>query len=497
MRATREEMAAAMDRASKPRQLRRFEAAKASRLTASWTTTSEHINRHLYGDLRALRARARDLTLNNDYARKFLGMVRNNVVGANGITCQVQALTASGKIDQRDSTVLENAFWDWGRRGNCEVSGRLSWIDVQNLVMETIARDGEVIVREVTGRGKYAYQLQLIDVDLLDETFNATAPNGNKVRMGVEYDAFGAMVALHLTNADAADPTAYSTQYGRRTRVAAEECRLLFVSQHVGQLRGVPWMHTAMLRMHQLGGFEESAVVAARAGAAKMGFYIKGENATQPNAVAGETDENNNVVDSVEPGMLEELPYGWDFKSHDPQYPHAHYGDFVRACLRGMAAGLGVSYTGLANDLENVNYSSIRAGVLDEREVWKTLQRWLIENLCDWVYSRWLWHTLSYTAHLGPLPIDRYDKYNAPVFQGRRWDWVDPEKDVNAQIIAIDKGLKSYSQVIREMGRDPTEVWLELAADKKAMQEAGINPGAAKAALSASGDPNADPKADR
>lgn len=492
MRATREEMAAAIDRATRPApQVRRFEAAKNTRLTASWTTTSEHINRNLYTDLRALRARSRDLALNNDYARKFLTMVKGNVVGSTGINLQVQALRPDGSIDQYDSTRIERGFTDWSRPGNCDVTGRLSWIDVQNLLVETVARDGECLVRKVYGRGKYAFQLQLIDVDLLDETFNTNLAGGNKVRMGVEYDPFGAPVAYHLSVADAADPTLYYVPKGQRVRVPASECKLLFVPQQVGQLRGVPWMHTAMLRMNQLGGFEESAVVAARAGAAKMGFYTKGELATADHAVNGDTDENNNVLNSVEPGQIEELPLGWDFKSHDPQYPHAHYGDFVRACLRGMASGLGVSYTALANDLENVNYSSIRAGVLEEREVWKSLQRWVIEGFCQWVYPDWLLSALSYTNALTPLPASKFDKFNAALFQGRRWDWVDPEKDANAQITAIDRGLKSYSQVIREMGRDPDDVWRELAADQAAMKELGITTGAAKAALGASGGGNA------
>ncbi|MFL3666772.1 MAG: hypothetical protein ACJ06V_09365 [Verrucomicrobiota bacterium] len=30
----------------------------------------------------------------------------------------------------------------------------------------------------------------------------------------------------------------------------------------------------------------------------------------------------------------------------------------------------------IANDLEGVNYSSIRAGLLDEREYYKAVQRW-------------------------------------------------------------------------------------------------------------------------
>ena len=457
-------------------QVRRFDAAKMGRLTTGWSTTPNHINRDLYTDLRAMRSRARDLAQNNDYVKRFLGLVKNNVVGAVGPGFQVQALRDDGTIDQVDSTRLERGFTDWCRPGHCDVTGRYGWVDLLNLLMETCARDGEVLVRHVTGRGKYAYQLQLIDVELLDESYNETLRDGRKVRMGVEYDAFGMPTAYYLTQADSTDPIYYGGARGPRVRVPAEEIDLLFVPQQIGQLRGVTWLHTAMLRLHHLGGFEESAVVAARAGAAKMGFYTQDVEGSATGGPAGEDDGRGNTLSEFEPGTFEKLPAGWDFKAFDPQYPHAHYGDFIRSTLRGVAAGLGVSYTSLSNDLENVNYSSIRAGVLEEREAWKALQRWLIDGFCHKVYSRWLLNTLSYTSQLGSMPIGKILKFDAAVFQGRRWDWVDPEKDANAHLLAVHNGLKSYSQVIREQGRDPDETWRELAADKAAMAALGLQP---------------------
>jgi lambda family phage portal protein len=478
------------DRAGLPEaaQVRRFEAAKMGRLTGGWSTSPTHINRDLYTDLRALRSRARELSQNNDYVRRFLGLVKNNVVGAVGPGFQVQALRDDGSVDQIDSTRLERGFADWCRPGHCDVTGRYGWVDLLNLVIETVARDGEVLVRHVTGRGKYAYQLQLIDVELLDESYNETLSNGNKIRMGVEYDAFGAATAFYLTQADSADPIYYGGARGPRVRVPADECQLLFVPQQIGQLRGVTWLHTAMLRLHHLGGFEESAVVAARAGAAKMGFYTQSLEGGATGGPEGEDDGAGNTLSTFEPGTFEKLPPGWDFKGFDPQYPHAHYGDFVRSTLRGIAAGLGVSYTSLSNDLENVNYSSIRAGVLEEREQWKALQRWLIDGFCLPVYSRWLRNTLSFTGALGSMPISKITKFDAAIFQGRRWDWVDPEKDANAHLLAINNGLKSYSQVIREQGRDPDETWRELAADREAMAALGLQP-------VTQGPPNGNPQA--
>lgn len=455
---------------ARPVRKRSFSAAQSNRLTSSWSTSQTHVNRDIRQGLRALRARSRDLALNNEYGRKFLRMVRTNVVGPAGFSLQVHALRPDGSIDQQDSTTLERAFADWSRPGNCDVTGQLSFRDVCNLFIETAARDGEIAVRRVR-RGPYRFQLELIDPTRIDVEYDADLRSGNKVRMGVEYDEFGAPVAYWLSQADVADPIHGDSLAGQRRRIPADELRLYFVHEQVRQLRGFPWMAPAMMRLNMLGGYEEAAVVAARVGAAKLAV-IETEDG-DVDSFAEDVDENDNpIIEAGDPGSFMQLRSGQKLSSWNPEYPHQQYGTFVKACLRGIAAGLGVSYNALANDLEGVNYSSIRAGVLEERDVWKALQGWMIDSFLVPLYAEWL--TMALASGRVPLPMSKFDKFNAPVWQGRRWDWVDPEKDTQAHVLAVEKGLKSYSQVIREQGRDPDEVWRELDEDRKKLAAIGV-----------------------
>jgi capsid protein len=52
----------------------------------------------------------------------------------------------------------------------------------------------------------------------------------------------------------------------------ADEIIHVFVPEFAEQVRGVPWMYAALLNLVHLGAFEEAAVIAARIGAANMGF---------------------------------------------------------------------------------------------------------------------------------------------------------------------------------------------------------------------------------
>lgn len=471
----REAVAAKAQRAAAPRR-RSFTAAEQSRLTNGWTSSPAHLNRELYAGLRTLRARSRDLAINNEYARKFLALVRNNVVGHAGFNLQVQALTPEGKLDQADSRACEAMFADWSKAGNCEVSGQLSLVELQHVYITTMARDGEVLVRRHP-RGPYSYQLELIDPQLLDERYNADLPNGNKVRMGVEYDRWHAPVAYHLLVADSADPKQWGHFSGNDyERVPATQIWHRFVQEMVGQLRGVPWMSSAMYRLQMLSGYEEAAMVAARLGAVQAGGFFEtpdGEGSALADEQEGEagTDSEQLIMDA-EPGVYRTLPPGYKPHQINAQYPHAMFGDFIKMSLRGASSGMLVAYNSLGNDLEGVNFSSIRSGELDVRETWKYLQGLTINTFLAPLYSEVL--PASILSGRLKLPFQKLRKFDAAVWQGRRWDWVDPLKDWEANIAAVTHGMKSPSQVIRESGRDPDEVWTEWEADKVRLEKLGI-----------------------
>jgi lambda family phage portal protein len=454
--------------------IRSFTAAQISPLTNSWTTNTADINTDLSKQLNILRARSRDTAKNNDYGRKFLSMVKTNVVGSTGITLQVKAKKSDGTVDQFDSSVLEAAFSDWGKKTNCDVTGRLSWRGVQSLAIETVAKDGECLIRK-RRRGKYAFQLQFIDTTKLDAGYNVDN-KGQRIRMGVELDAYNAPVAYHLLTTDTS--SGYVVAGRRYERVPASDMYHIFLSENVDQIRGFPWMSTAMLRLNMLNGYEDAALVAARNAASRLGFFTSIDGSPPPLV---DTEIDGDKYTTAMPGTYDTLPAGYDFKPFSSEYPHQNYGDFVKASLRGIAAGLCVAYHNLANDLEGVNFSSSRAGILEEREVWKSLQEWIIEELCAPIYSDWLKNALDLTNALSPLPANKLFKFDAATWQARRWTWVDPTKDINANIDAINAGLKSRGDVIREQGRDPEDVWQEIERENERL----------KTVLTATGNQNA------
>jgi lambda family phage portal protein len=452
---------------------RMFDAGETDRLTQSWGTMPLTADEVIRRNLRVLVARSREQAANNDYAKKFIRSCQQNIVGPRGVILQAHSKDPSGKLDTLANDAIESAFSDWSKRHNSDVTGMQSFRSIQNSCVISAAKDGEFMVRKIFGRhaGPWGFALQILDPQRCTPDFDQVKlNNGRFVRHGIEFNSFGRPLAYYFTTTDA-ETSDYS--YGGRSyvRIPAEDIIHGFLPDMVGQKRGLPWMSTALWRLNMLGGFEKAALVNARAGAAKMGFF-EWEEGYGP-----EEEEDEELYMEADPGSMQELPRGARFKEYNPQYPNGEFAPFHKSMLRGIASGLGVAYNNLANDLEGVNFSSIRQGTLDEREHWKDLQEWLIETLLEPVFMEWLPIALMNSrikVNGKPLKPERVEKYQSISWQPRRWAWVDPRADMNAAVISKNNGISSPSQIIREQGRDPESVWREYAADIEQMKSAGI-----------------------
>ena len=460
---------------------RSYDGAKAGNLTASWGRTAKSADQLIYQDLETLRARSREQQYNNDYVRRFISLVRANVVGANGVKVQSKVMQPGGReADQPARSAIEAELARWGRAENCHLQGRHSWVEIQQLAVATVAGDGEVILRTHSA-GPYGYQLELIDPQLLDVKHCEELKNGRRILFGIEYDQRGRAEAYHFKQ-PSASPLTYTAASGNHyQRVPAREIRHLYLSDFVDQKRGIPWTATALLRLKMIGAFEDAALVNARVGASKMGF-IKRNRAEVPYTGDDQPDldqATGDVVEALEPGSVDYLEEGEEFQSFDPTYPSGEFGPFVQNCVRSVAMGLGVSHHSLSGDLSGVNYSSAKVGELVDKEIWMALQEWLIERLVRPVFEEWLerQHALGTILVNGRSPLGRpLAEYLPARFQPKRWKEIDPLKAINARREAVALGIASPSQFIMEDGNDPDEVLQQLADDVKRMQALGLKP---------------------
>jgi lambda family phage portal protein len=437
---------------------RGFAAAQYNRLVNDWVTSSASIDAELRGSLKTLRNRTRDLCRNNDYAKNALRAIENNVIGQ-GVRLQSQVTQTTGrnanKLNDRVNTAIEAAWAEWCKKDACHTAGTLSFADIERLLISSVAESGEVFVRVVRkkfGRSEVAFALEILEADLLDEDHNEILRNGNEVRFGIERDEWLRPVAYYFKTKHPGDYTFTGTADRGKIRVPAADVIHLFRQTRPGQTRGFPWFAPAIVRMHHLHGFEEAEVIKARAQASIMGF-IKSEG-------DGLTDgtQDNQRVTNFEPGTIEHLLPGEDFTSFSPTSPGGQFEPFLRAMLRAVAAGIGVSYETLSRDYSQSNYSSSRLALLDDRDNWRTLQQWMIENFHHAVFEQWL--EMAWLSGAVDLPnyAGNEKTYKAVRFVPRGWSWVDPVKEVNAYKDAVRSGFMTVSDVVAASGQDFDEL---------------------------------------
>lgn len=444
---------------------RSFAAAETNRLLADWLTTRMQRDDEVRWTIPSLRARARDLENNDPTTKHFLRMLATNVIGPDGMRLQSQIRNNDGKLNKLFNDRIEEAWQDWCYSPTRD--GKQDFVSLCMMLLKAVARDGEVFVRVWRGfsRNPYGFALEPLDASLIDETLNRAAGDGvNEIRLGVEIDADGRPVAYHGWTAE---QRLMSSRDRQRIVIPANEIIHIYDPERIGQTRGISWFAPVMINTKMLAGYVESELVAARVAAAKMGFFVKKSDA------AGAIPDDASFTVEANPGTFGILPDGYEVSSFSPDHPSTAFGDFVKASLRSIATGHGVSYNALANDLEGVNYSSMRAGLIIERDYWRSLQRWWICVFMRPIYQEWLNSALLYSAIA--LDTRDYRKFLRYRFIPRGWAWVDPLKDARAGIESIQNGLASRTSLLAEQGEDLETILEELAEEQRLAADYGIS----------------------
>lgn len=461
-----------------------FAGAAITRLTSSLANWSGSINIDLEGNVGVLRARARQLAANNEHGKRFLSQCATNIVGRAGPKLQVRAYKAQPNTNSTSAPQLDKAANDaveihWARWGkSADIGRRMDFPQMLRVIAKGVARDGEQLVRVIVRNDlPYGMALQLIDIDRLDETLNVTLKDG-AIRMGVEIDSAGAPVALYIKTKHPGDR--YGVTKMDVERVPMSEVFHVFLQERAEQVRGYTWFHAIILRALQLHGFNDAAVLAARIGASKIAALERSEDSLDQTDSLGDGRVGGALQMNVEGGEMFELPPGYKLNSWNPDYPHANYESFCQEAVRGISAGLDVAAHNLSGNMTQVNYSSARIAELAEREVWIVLQDWLINTLIEPIYMKWLGLALlrgdiTFEQSGKSLPADKYAKFaNASRFQGRRWRWVDPSKEMSAFAEGVALGVTSRTRIAAEQGDDIDDVLDELAQENAAMKAAGL-----------------------
>jgi lambda family phage portal protein len=458
---------------------RSYAGSQNGRTTADWMANSTSADTELYTGLRTLRNRSRQLVRDNEYAGHIVErVIPNNVVGQ-GIRFQAQVMMRrANKLDERVNDSIETEWKRWSRAEHCHTAGRMSFQDIERLVMRNVPEAGEILVRMIKrsfAGSRVPFALEIIEADQLVDNWSGRTVEGREVRMGVEVDEWQRPVAYWLYPRHPGDFTIASTAPSNDwIRVPADEILHIGLFDRPMQTRCVPWLHNVLVKLRHMGGYEEAEIVRARASASVMGFIESPEIDTplSPDDPMNADDvvDGEKVFD-MSPGIIKELAPGEKFSGFAPTAANTAIEPFMRFMVRSVMVGSGVSYESGSRDYSQSNYSSSRLALTEDRDHWRVLQAWLIRRFHQRVFEAWL----DMAVLAGVLNLPAYESapeiYQAVKWSPRGWDWIDPLKEIAAYKAAVRAGFMTVDDVIAAKGGDVEDTFknrrreLDLAAD--------------------------------
>lgn len=445
---------------------RGFAAAQVGRLLGPWKWDAGFSNDEIRSQLVTVRARSRDMYKNSPHHRRFCNLVATNVVG-DGLTFKSTPHDgfpgmANYRVDKMASKFIEWHWWNWCNTPSlCDTTGRKTVAEIDRLNARTWARDGEYfLLIDTTAPNKYGIDLRIIRPDAVDERYHATLANGNTVRCGVELDADTLRpVAYYLHTTKECSATMGSVGHVVRVPASINGSYGIvhgYTQEDEDQTRGMPLGHAGLTTLKMLEMWNEAELAAALDENCTVRTYHAPPG--REGEIADLCDpDNKSVADAMtmpkEPGQSEVLPNGWDSKVNTPQHPNRETTAFKASYQRDYATAVNCEYANLCNDWAGVNYGSVRAGTLSERDMWMVMQSQMIAQSKSPVFAAWLKRFLALQVS-GGFPAEKFDKFSEHEFRGRRWLWVDPLKDIKSAEIARAHGWKTDQQITSDFGGD-------------------------------------------
>ncbi|MFP3022078.1 MAG: phage portal protein [Wolbachia sp.] len=444
-----------------------WDASGSGRRVMYWQGETGSINNLLSQSLEHLRSRSRDMVRKNPYAANIIDTIVSNSIGT-GIKPQSKAK------DPEFRKRVQELWLRW--TDEADSSGVNDFYGLQALVCRSMIEGGECFIRLRTrkpGDGLCVpLQLQVLESEHLDNKTNQTLANGNVIRNGIEFNRLGQREAYYLFKEHPGEST-----FGESVRVPANDVLHIYRPLRPGQIRGEPWLSNILLKLYELDQYDDAELVRKKTAAMFAGFITRLD--PEANILGeGESNEQGVALSGLEPGTMQLLDPGEDIKFSEPSDVGGSYEAFMRQQLRAIAIGTGITYEQLTGDLSGVNYSSIRAGLIEFRRRCTMLQHnIMVFQFCRPVWDRWLELALL----SGELDIgEEWTKGKEGAKKEVKWipqgfDWVDPLKDQQAQQMAVRNGFKSRSEVVSEMGYDVEEIDQEIAEDQRRASELGLS----------------------
>ena len=449
-----------------------YEGAGTGRRARGWRAPTVGANDGVLGSLATLRDRSRAAIRNDGWARGAIDRLVTNIVGS-GIKPLAKA------TDPEFRAALQALWLTWTDFSDAD--GLLDWYGQQAQAVRCWLEAGEVFVRlraRLPEDGlPVPLQVQLIEPEFCPHTHNGTN-GGNRIRAGIEFSPIGQRAAYWMYRQRPGD--LQDMDVTQLVRVPADAVIHLFDPVRPGQIRGIPQLTQALVKITDLNRFDDATLIRQQLSNLFVGFLKRpagvGDADVDPltGKLISTTDDQAMVA--LEPGIWQELAPGEDVAFSDPPDIGNTYEMFMRQQLLAVAAAADVPYEILTGDLTKITDRTVRI-ILNEfrRRIQQRQHHIVAYQFCRPVWTRWIAQAIL--AGALPVPTGYFEDpepWQRVKWMAQGWDYIHPVQDVQAHREAVRAGFRSRSEVVSELGEDAEVIDRENAEDNARADALGL-----------------------
>ncbi len=356
-------------------------------------------------------------------------------------------------------------------------TGRQSLWSLTQLMWRTYRVDGECFA-VLSDKYRYGVPIPLC-IEIIDGERVDTPPDriGDKnVRMGVEYNNEGDVVAYHIRRSHPFDAFASEEKFDR---IPAERVIHIYAQWFPHQSRGFPWFTRVLKRLRDATDLDTAGIIAAQVQTCFAAFtFSDSDNPfAAARAASSGTTSGGQMLQDIRPGAIHNLG-----KSSKPPVFAQPTGQNTVGPLqelnhRRIATGMNYAYEFLMRDFRGLSFAggrlvlngskrSVEANQQRVRETWyqPIIARVVEEaimvgavSLQPRLYARQPW---AWALHKATPPAWGYA--------------INPKEEVDADIAELDGCLTTLEDLIAKRGGDYEEVIAQRRKEIAQLKEAGI-----------------------
>lgn len=450
-----------------------------------------------------LRARSRDLFISSTLISAAIQTRAAGAIGA-GLRLDATPDAAALALDARTAETydrrIEAAFSRWAQRAGTDGQ---SLDDIMQAVAIGTLLSGDIFLHVIVQGDRIA--VSVIEGDRVETPVDLAADD--RIRSGVHLATSGRPIAYYISDGEAYNAQIvsytrrpafrggyYDTASGEWIPPAGGIIHAHMPFERPGQQRGIPAVSKVLLDAKTLDRYKAAeAQAAAVAATTALLITHPAEDATaQLDMIdsfgampAGDADgcghEKQGEVGTVHPAMdlkpagVYHLEPGADVRSFGTNRPNTAFPAFCDAYDARICAALGLPAEVVQRRYDS-SYSASRAARLDADLTYRLDRARIIAQVLMPIYRAWL------DLNAQRLDLDGYYTDASKRFAWQKADFlgeavpsIDPEKEVNAAILAINAGLSTRAREARLLnGMDTGTIIRVLATEEAQMRAAGL-----------------------